>query len=170
VLTKEASSLLLFYFQPIINNNRICNTMPSLFPRHDGKRLNLSAQDFFEIGMKQILNQQVGAHESSRRKFVSTFGTDPIVVAVLWKLLSAQTPYIQGCKPQHLLWALMFMKLYSKETVLAVLSGSSEKTLRKWVWYFLRQISSLVPHVVSEFETVHRCLSLFFRFTHFWLD
>ena len=59
-----------------------------------------------------------------------------------------------SAKPIHLLWALMFLKIYSTERVSRTIVGSSrnptmEKTMRKWVRLFVRAISFLESEVVS---------------------
>ena len=54
-----------------------------------------------------------------------------------------------GAKPVHLLWALMFMKLYCSESVLAALAGGvHEQTFRKWSWYFVEEIANLQYKVI----------------------
>ena len=53
-------------------------------------------------------------------------------------------------KPVHLLWALNFLQVYSKEENTTALFGSIDcKTLRKWVWFFVNGVSSLAKQVVS---------------------
>lgn len=46
-------------------------------------------------------------------------------------------------RPEHLLWTLLFMKLYSAENVLAPMCGCDEKTFRKWVRLMMAAIGSL---------------------------
>jgi hypothetical protein len=36
-------------------------------------------------------------------------------------------------EPEHLLWALLFLKLYCIEDVLVTLLGRDDGTIRKWV-------------------------------------
>ena len=50
----------------------------------------------------------------------------------------------------HLLWALMFLKMYAKEATTSRLAGGvDEKTYRKWVWLFVSAIADLEGDVVS---------------------
>ena len=52
--------------------------------------------------------------------------------------------------PSHLLWALHFMKNYETESEGATnFDGVDEKTLRKWVWFYVTGISKLASDVVS---------------------
>jgi hypothetical protein len=57
-------------------------------------------------------------------------------------------PY--GGKIEHLLWALMFLKLYSKQASLCSLAGGVDKeTYRTWCWRFIEAIVVLEHYVVS---------------------
>ena len=47
----------------------------------------------------------------------------------------------QKSHPEHLLWALLHMKLYCPEPTNAALVGASEKTFRKWCHIFVRLIA-----------------------------
>ena len=49
----------------------------------------------------------------------------------------------KGAKPSHLLWALMFLKLYAIEHVHASLAGCDDKTFRAWQWLCLRVLATL---------------------------
>ena len=53
----------------------------------------------------------------------------------------------------HYLWALLFMKIYpANETEMCTLLGGIDpKTMRKWVWLFIRSISGLSDTVVGSF-------------------
>ena len=52
--------------------------------------------------------------------------------------------------PIHLFWALNFLKNYETESVCASkFGGVDEKTLRKWVWIYIKGIASLASQVVS---------------------
>jgi hypothetical protein len=62
-----------------------------------------------------------------------------------------------GGRPEHLLWALYFLKVYPKQGPGCSTIGSSNgvvdlKTHRKWLWAFTEAISELVDVVVSEFD------------------
>jgi hypothetical protein len=58
-----------------------------------------------------------------------------------------------GVKAANLLWALMFLKLYCAESVLATLTGAGQKsvdkkTFRKWTWLFVEEIIHLKYRVI----------------------
>jgi len=49
----------------------------------------------------------------------------------------------------HLLWALLFLKVYGKETTNAALCKCSDRTFRKHVWKMIYDLSDLESDVVS---------------------
>jgi hypothetical protein len=88
------------------------------------------------------------------RRFKAWFGTDALHCLLLWNLL-IKTKWTATLKskpqPKHLLWALLFLRNYSIEEVHASqVGGVDEKTFRKWAWFYIEGIASLVPLLVSE--------------------
>jgi len=100
-------------------------------------------------------------------RWMALFGTTHVVCAIIWRKIDPMNtfqevadgkeygPKTHSCaKPIHLLWALMFLKVYGTERVSRTIVGSSttptrEKTMRKWVRLFVRAISFLESEVVS---------------------
>jgi hypothetical protein len=70
----------------------------------------------------------------------------------IWNHLSRYSWKPPQTRPKHLLWTLMFLKLYSTELVLAVMARVSRKTFRKWVWLLLPVIANMAPFVVCYQE------------------
>ena len=94
-----------------------------------------------------------GAHfvsENEFRKYRQYFGCSIDTTVALWILLSKFAD-IGKAKVEHLLWALLFMKVYSVEVVLCGLVGHpSEKTFRKWTKFMIEQIANLEEFLVSQ--------------------
>ena len=95
----------------------------------------VSALDYFVLGMSYIKRKAVFNADSERR-FRSAFVTTPKIIFQIWNLiepsLASETRYF------HLLWALIFLKLYDNETVAAgIVGGVSEKTFGQHVWKVL---------------------------------
>ena len=65
------------------------------------------------------------------RRFRSTFGVSSTVCARVWQLLK-RDGNLEGMTPDHLLWGLMLLKVYSFETQHAGMAGADKKTFRKW--------------------------------------
>ena len=81
---------------------------------------------------------------ASMRRFRATFGTTPFCCLTLWKRVEIP----EGSQPKHLLWAMMLLKTYAVQEVMASLAGVDEKTFRKWAWVFIEAIA--VIEVVSS--------------------
>jgi len=97
----------------------------------------------------RIMSRNANGSDAVRlRRFRAHFGASPEVVTALWNRLDILDRVPAGGGPQHLLWCLLFMKVYSTEEVLASIVGTSEKTFRKWVWLFVYAVSSLAPDLI----------------------
>ena len=91
------------------------------------------------------------------RLFREFFGTSVRVVETVWELIIHNELRPMGGRPEHLLWALYFLKVYPKQGPGCLTVGASNgavdpKTHRKWVWAFIEAISELVDVVVSLFD------------------
>jgi hypothetical protein len=61
------------------------------------------------------------------------------------------TCFPKGANKKHLMWALMFLMIYGKESVMCSLAdGVDENTLRKWTAYFVDEIALLQNDIVSS--------------------
>ena len=99
--------------------------------------------------------------EKEYRKFREYFGCSIDTTVALWTLLSKFTD-IGKAKVEHLLWALLFMKVYSTESVLCGLVGHpTQKTFRKWTKLIIKQIATLEEYLVSHLLII---LNLFIYF------
>lgn len=75
------------------------------------------------------------------RRFKAFFGVTPKVCGIIWELLKNKKP--DNSKPEHLLWALIFLRQYSSESTNKSLLKADEKTIRKWVWKFVELLSEM---------------------------
>ena len=99
--------------------------------------------------VRQLTEQEI-LHRSpalsrkiNKRQFRANFGCSSRVCAFLWNCLVVKGILPSGFLPKHLLWTLVFLKLYCSETTLAILCGCDEKMLRKWVWKGLDLLAEL---------------------------
>jgi hypothetical protein len=74
------------------------------------------------------------------------FGVGPHVTAIIWSKITK--PY--GAEPYHLLWTLLFLKVYASEEVLSNLIRVCRNTYMKWVWSMLSAIQQIESQVVSS--------------------
>ena len=94
------------------------------------------------------------SEKTEKRQFHATFGTLAEVCVELWEKIDPTSTMPKRVQPAHLLWALMFLKLYSTEPVLSsMVGGVDEKTFCKWAWLFVQQIAELEDEVVSNILT-----------------
>jgi len=100
------------------------------------------------------------------------FGAPLNVIADIWnrvwkKLSNAERDSLinDSVKYKYLLYALVFLKVYATTTAhCSMVDWPSEKTFRKWSWYFVKKISELKSDVIKlknrflgfeKGETVH---------------
>jgi hypothetical protein len=105
------------------------------------------------------------SNETFIRKFRSLFGCSPLVCSTMYNKLVEQNLVTEKDRVLHLMWALVFLKLYSSENALCTLLKCSEKTLRKWVWYFLdkcSQIDLVRTYIYSLRSTIFKCVHQMF--------
>ena len=100
-------------------------------------------------------SRRVGAKVVEDRYFKEYFGVSPLVVSIVWNLLAQHDLIPEKGEIKHLLWALVFLKVYPKQGPVCSLVGGSNgavdpKTFRKWVWKFIFNISFLDEVVVSN--------------------
>ena len=114
--------------------------------------------EFSEIGRQIIFSSSAEPgnggpplvlNESDKKKFSAYFGATPLVCSYIWRGLYYRNYIPKGGYAIHLLWALMFLKLYGHECTMAPIAGVTEKTFRKYCWSFVKQISKLKPFIVS---------------------
>ena len=85
-----------------------------------------------------------------QRRYRAFFGASPVVCSQVWERLSPNDTIDRLARPKHLLWALLFIKVYASEPVLCTLVDCpDEKTFRKWTRLFVESISYLESEIVS---------------------
>jgi len=117
----------------------------------------VSVEQFEQLGADIMRRDPEGRSLAVfRTRFLSFFGVDPAVVVEIWDLI--EVPFFDSgdlshAKPEHLLWALLFLKKYGDESEMATIAGGDiavdEKTFRKWSRIFVERIASLKYNVVS---------------------
>jgi hypothetical protein len=81
----------------------------------------MSAVLFERIGLS-IANSSVTSQSTvTYRRFLGLFGCPPEICSILWDKLKDFHP--SGGAPRHLLYALLFLKVYGRESVHKALTG-----------------------------------------------
>ena len=94
--------------------------------------------------------------DTIERRFRSLYGLSPDITAILrHRLVDAKErgdlELPSNSQPYHLLWALLFMKLYNNEHMNAHVTGVDIKTFRKWSWILIEAIADLYDNMVSHY-------------------
>ncbi len=117
--------------------------------------LSLNTESYwFEKGYELICGHPPKSqNEYTTRIFRQHFGCSPLVVSKCWNLLGDDNTRIEEDKiePCHLLWALLFLKVYGKESTNTNLCKCSDKTFRKFTWRVLFALSDLESDLVSSY-------------------
>ena len=109
-----------------------------------------------EEAIDRVAKETLGWPESRRwhtkdkeTRFRSCFGAPSEVISSLWNKIVAQGEIESGGQPKHLLWALVFLKVYSTEEIhCSIVGWPSRKTFLKWSWYFVERISALKDELI----------------------
>ena len=93
--------------------------------------------------------EKVRSTQTEDVEFRATFGCHVLIVRSIYKLLYSEDLLPEGGKLEHLLWALMFLKIYAGFKDLASRAGVDEQTFKKWSWLFVLAIANLESIMVS---------------------
>ena len=108
--------------------------------------LQLSTQ-FAQEGAR-IIRREFSLTLTWNACFVAHFGITPTVCAHVWIRTCSK---VESSAPKHLLFALIFLKLYNSDRVLAASCGVSENTFRKWAWAYIRAIAQVDVVYILKF-------------------
>lgn len=108
--------------------------------------------DFLHLGMGLMgIKYQKSNQSRNELRFVALFGTKPNICSIVWNMLQKKyNKNVNNPKAVHLLWTFRFMKSYGSWEVQAAELKKDSKTVRKWVWFYIRGIAMLIPKVVSH--------------------
>jgi hypothetical protein len=117
------------------------------------QRFKIKPSTFFRRGLMLVfcghqLIQNIQFNATNYRHFRSHFGVSPGTCAICWNLIEHKLP--RNLVYTHLLWALMFLKVYGTESVLSTKCNCDEKTFRSKIWIILKAIDSIKSSVVSS--------------------
>ena len=132
---------------------------PPLQRIHDSTTLIMNHKDvspsiFLQLGT-EMKRKKISSDKINLCRFKAWYGIDWKLMSVVWYLLWGTGWMKKNIKkrkpnPIHLLWALSFLKKYSKENEHAADVGKEAKTFWKWAWLYCEGIASLSSQVVSN--------------------
>ena len=130
-------------------------TNPNNLGRQRGGRshIRLVSSGEFDTLAVTIIGAANPNTKKFRHRFRAAFGLPAFLVAHVWRDL-VQEGWLnhlgpRSLRPVHLLWALHFLKCYSKESINGCKVGCDEKTFRKWAWFCVESIGSLEDECAS---------------------
>ena len=84
------------------------------------------------------------------KQFRALFGCSSDIALILWCFLRDKKLIPAGGSIMQYLWTLLFMKVYPTEDNMKLLTrGTDQKTIRKWVWQFMKAIAETCEYLVS---------------------
>lgn len=100
---------------------------------------------------REVLSMPNRNKKAEDKTFRGFFGAPISIITDIWNKLALEQNLEDAAKPKHLLWSLVFLKVYSTEEVHCRIVGWPDpKTYRKWsCWYFLEQISGLQAQTIK---------------------
>ena len=128
----------------------------------------VTEEEFRQLGATMMNHDPEGRSERVfLRRWMFFFGVEPDVVIDAWERIHTGAVHdgdLAFAKPEHLLWALLFLKKYgAEEDMSSIAGGVDETTFRKWSKLFVARISFLQDEVVSE---THGCVLLLLDATY----
>ena len=74
-------------------------------------------------------------------------------MSLVWRWLEKNSLVPDGCEVLHLLWSLVFMKVYPLQQVMCTLINVLDpKTFRGRVWKMIEAVANLEAYLVSIFS------------------
>lgn len=96
-----------------------------------------------------LKKKQVTTTTAFEERWTAHFNAEPEVCFDVWQRLLEDNDDMENERPCHLLWALLYLQVYSTEPVLSGMCGCDEETFRSHVDTIVQKISFLEPDVVS---------------------
>ena len=90
-------------------------------------------------------------NNKNREHFLKSYGVSPLVCSIIFgdiQVLDIGDDKISKPKPKHFLLCMFWLKRYQIESILSIIFGYHEETVRKWIWIYARAIQALKPHKV----------------------
>jgi hypothetical protein len=125
----------------------------------------VAAGTFNYMAIKYFTNQSISwAFDNysrlSQRAFKSLFLYSDENVADLWSILDTKA-FLESrgnklpFQPHHLLWTLYYLKVYPTWDQMALTTGITEKTLRKWVDIVVQHLAAIDDFVSTRTLLFH---------------
>lgn len=128
-------------------------------------RRDVTAMDSMETAAKEVMGiaDKTYVQATIDRKVRAFFGAPIVVLADIWQRI--QPLDRKAAKEKHLLWACVFLHVYSTEEIhCRIVGGADPKTFREWSWYMLEKVAGLKETVIlldnrfDKWDQTNTCL------------
>jgi len=121
---------------------------------HSGARRIKEEANNLVGGMGEHLSQH-----TVNRRYSAHFGATIHMTYLLWCMLDVENEGPHGATIMHLLWTLMFLKMYGTVDTLSTTAGVNCNTYRKWIWLLIPKIAGLdgLVSFVCVVACLHEC-------------
>ena len=126
------------------------------------KKLSVHPSIFYKKGLQIAGNSTHTFCNTNMTYFRSHFGVSPGVASIIWDMIYLQLP--NGFCYFHVLWGLLFMKVYATAPVLAGKVGADEGIFREKSFKVVKAIASLKSKVVRK-KLI--CCHTFYYYYHY---
>ena len=97
----------------------------------------------------------------SARHFKALFHYSSTEIQTLWNELNERARELKGAlpfKPEHLLFGMYYLKVYPTWDLMAMTTGITEKTLRKWVGMVINHLAEIDNLVSDRRVDLYSCI------------
>ena len=128
------------------------------------KKLSMPSHELsgqFDLLVSDMMNCGKLGSKGQQKKMMACFGTLPMVAAKIWELIDEEgctndkhlkgKPVTSKAKPQHLLYALLFLRTYETLSCMGAFlkvqkdkKEPDENTISKWIWVFIEAMYSIL--------------------------
>src|SRR6056300_1292344 len=88
------------------------------------------------------------SEQSQKKDWATFYGIAPEFASNVWNKLVARGRIPNAAKPKHLLFAYIFLKVYSGDKPMSKIVGCHFNTFSKWAWIFIRLVHGLHQEVI----------------------
>ena len=109
-----------------------------------------SPRNFLSLGIELFGGNSYSSQREAIANYKAHYQAHPKICSKIWRLLKRKPTFNCLVQPHHLLWTFYYMKHYNNERVNCKMFNCDRKTMKKYVWYVIKQIAKLKQVVVSK--------------------
>jgi hypothetical protein len=123
------------------------------------RALRALKKEILSVGLERAgfdeAQQRRNSEDTNCRRFRAWYGSEPKVYARMWWDLKESEEITEEHNLDKFLMAMHFCKCYTLEEQMAGTFKLTERTVRKWVWFFLKKLQAQKEKKVSILTTLY---------------